>query len=88
MLFRRLTLGTLTIATGLHLAAGHALAADRFWSDPTGGLYNDMANWSGGAMPGVTDHGVFDIGGAYTVTVPSNFHVGGFKGRSGAVTSR
>jgi fibronectin-binding autotransporter adhesin len=50
---------------------GQAMAIS--WTDPTGGSFQDGANWIGGVAPGVADLALFDlIGGTYTVNFTGN----------------
>jgi hypothetical protein len=43
-------------------------AAERTWTNTSGGNFNDNANWSGSTAPGNTDIAVFSTAGSYTVT--------------------
>ncbi len=52
-----------------------SLAASVYWSDNTGGTFNDVSNWSGGILPGTSDFAIFDLGSTYNVNFvafPSN----------------
>jgi T5SS/PEP-CTERM-associated repeat protein len=39
------------------------------WANPDGGAFDEGGNWAGGAAPGASDIGVFDLSGTYTVTL-------------------
>jgi hypothetical protein len=56
------TLGTGTSATNFTVNITYN------WINPTGGDFNDPANWSSGFVPGTTDIAIIDLPGTYTVT--------------------
>ena len=63
----------ITLAVGLWMGgfcASSAIAATTFWITPTGGAFDNPANWSPMMVPGITDNPIFDVPAPYTVTFP------------------
>jgi hypothetical protein len=58
-------------------SVGVARAADRVWTNPDGGSFNDAGNWQGGVVPSTTDTARFDFDGHASYMVyfdrPTNF---------------
>jgi len=51
------------------LLASAAMADDRYWSNPSGGWFNNPVNWYGDPPPGPGDNAVFDLDSAgYTLS--------------------
>jgi hypothetical protein len=46
------------------------------WTNPEGGSWSEPGNWSGGAVPGKSDHAIIDLPGTYTVVVDIEARVG------------
>ena len=64
---RAVALAVLSATAGL--SAGDAPAADRNWTNGSGGTFTVASNWSGGVVPGATDRAFFSLNDAgYTVT--------------------
>jgi T5SS/PEP-CTERM-associated repeat protein len=63
-------LGLCASAAALYLFLTPALASDTFWNNPSGGSFNDPANWLGGLVPGPSDNAFF---GASAFTSPVSF---------------
>ncbi|MCH2149740.1 MAG: FG-GAP repeat protein, partial [Phycisphaerales bacterium] len=45
-------------------------SAERFWTNPGGGLWADAANWSGGSVPESENPVIFSVPGAFIVDFP------------------
>src|SRR4051812_42839371 len=56
------------------------------WMNPSGGAFTDASNWEGGVVPGTAALAVFDLPGAYTVTLNVAKAVRGLDVLNGAVT--
>ena len=64
--------GVLPGALILFASAQPVPAAIRWWENPSGGSFGTPSNWRDAAVPGAADTAVFHLGGAYSVTLPSN----------------
>lgn len=56
-------------------AVDPATAPRLTWVEPAGGLWSDPANWSGGSVPGPSDHAVIDRPGDYVVTLDTEARI-------------
>ncbi len=63
-------------------------AADRFWTNGGGGIFNVGANWAGGSLPGAADNANFTNNANYLVTWAASITNANafFNARSGTVT--
>jgi hypothetical protein len=61
-----------TLVAALVLTATPALADTVRWINPAGGSFEDSANWDRLSPPGNMDTALFDIAGAYTVTLSTD----------------
>lgn len=57
------------IAIGVSLGCGGAAFGQVTWDTAGSGNWEDVTNWSTGALPGVTDDVVIDQGGGFTITI-------------------
>jgi T5SS/PEP-CTERM-associated repeat protein len=76
------------IAVSLLFAADTPTSAFfvRDWLDPTGGLFSDGTNWSGGVPPGLSDQAIFNLNSTYTVSFGLDVENNFFQIQHGHVT--
>lgn len=60
-------LAVLMTLTVLAIGTRSAVADERFWINPQGGMYHDPANWDGGGIPDSSSTAVFNIFSLYAV---------------------
>ncbi|MCH7846880.1 MAG: hypothetical protein IIB53_00830 [Planctomycetes bacterium] len=60
-------LAVLMTLTVLAVGMRSAVAAERFWINPQGGMYHDPANWDGGGIPNSSSTAVFNLFSLYAV---------------------
>ena len=58
----------------------------RYWNNSSGGAFVNAAHWDEGASPGAGNVAVFNVAGAYTVTLPPDTDNKRVRVRSGDVT--
>lgn len=61
-------------------------AADRTWTNPSGGDWNTASNWSDALVPTASDRAVFNLNNAYPVTLGGDFAVNALNVDGGAVS--
>jgi T5SS/PEP-CTERM-associated repeat protein len=62
-------LAAIALFTLFNLSARYSLAADSFWTNPAGGAFHDVVNWSSGVpLPSSEAH--FDLDSNFSVTFP------------------
>ncbi len=60
-------LAVLMTLTALAVGTPSAVADERFWINPQGGMYHDPANWDAGGIPGSSSTAVFNLFSLYAV---------------------
>ncbi len=89
----RILATSIAAAAALLLLAPSLHAADRFWIDPAGGPFADIANWSataggagGATVPGAADVANFTLNSTYTVTFGAAVTLNALDAENGNVT--
>ena len=67
MVSRMMLRSVLGILLTLSCVQGASAQSFNYWIDPSGGLWNDPANWSDGFVPGPQDAGYLILGADYTI---------------------
>ncbi|MHB8788943.1 MAG: RHS repeat-associated core domain-containing protein [Desulfobulbaceae bacterium] len=75
-----------SLAIILASSAGNCFAASVSWINPSGGNWNDSANWSTGTVPSTNDDVAISMDGTYSVTLSSSISVANLTIGGGAGT--